>query len=180
MMMIRRLMILLALPAAVAAASAQTAPAGWDVKATEQAWIATSPAHGKGDRVRIVFYPVVKASGEIEAWFDGQVARRTKDLGMMIYREPEIVRQTSPSVAPLLRRAATLSRFGQIRSNIAMNFGYETREGRQFVQIIMPASPGKPSAAYLAAVEHVATAWAAGVVFRQSAGAPATPRHKGQ
>jgi len=180
MMMIRRLMILLALPAAVAAASAQTAPAGWDVKATEQAWIATSPAHGKGDRVRIVFYPVVKASGEIEAWFDGQVARRTKDLGMMIYREPAIGRQISPSVSPLLRRVAVLSRFGQIRSNIAANFGYETREGRQFVQIIMPASPGKPSATYLAALDQVTASWGAGVVFQQKAAAPGTAGAKGQ
>lgn len=122
-MMIRRLTILLALPAAVAGASAQTAPAGWDVKATEQAWVATSPAHDKGDRVRIVFYPLMKASGEIEAWFDGQGARRTRDLGMMVYREPEIGRQVSKSVSPLLRRVATLSRFGQIRSNMAVNFG---------------------------------------------------------
>lgn len=179
-MMIRRLMILLALPAAVAGASAQTAPAGWQVKATGQSWIATSPAQGNGDRVRIVFYPLVQAEGELDAWFDGQIAQRTKDLGMMIYRDPAIGRQVSPSVSPLLRRVATLSRFGQIRSTIAVNFGYETREGRQFVQVIMPAWPGKPSAAYLTALDQVAAGWSAGVVFRQSTPVPARPGTKDQ
>lgn len=179
-MMIRRLVILLALLAAAAAASAQTAPAGWQVKATEQAWIATSPAQGNGDRVRIVFYPLMKASGELDAWFDGQVAQRTKGLGMMIYRDPEIGRQVSPSVSPLLQRAATLSRFGQARSTIAVNFGYETHEGRQFVQIIMPAWPGKPRTAYLAALDQVAAGWGAGVVFRQSKATPSRPGPKDQ
>lgn len=158
--MIRLLLVMLAWPAAVAAAvaaaSAQTAPAGWQVKATQQAWIATSPAQANGDRVRLIFYPVVKASGELDAWFDGQVAQRTKRMGMMIYRTPGIDRQVAPSLSPLLRRVATLSRFGQVRSTISANFGYQTNDGRQFVQIIMPAWPGKPSAAYLAALEQVA------------------------
>lgn len=170
--MIRLLLMILVLQAAGSNALAQTAPAGWQVSATKQAWIATSPAQANGDRVRIVFYPVVKGSGELDAWFDEQVAQRTKGLGMMIYREPAIGRQESPSVSPLLRRAATLSRFGQIRSNIAMNFAYETSEGRQFVQIIMPAAPGKPSAAYLAALDQVAAGWGAGVVFRPGRAAP--------
>lgn len=173
--MIRLLLMMLALPAAVAAASAQTAPAGWQEKATQQAWIATSPALGNGDHVQLVFYPVMKASGELDAWFDGQIAQRTKGMGMMIYQDPTIGRQEVPSVSPLLRRVATLSRFGHARSMIVTNLGYETNAGRQFVQIVMPASPGKPSAAYLTAVEQVATGWLAGVVYRQSPEAPSTP-----
>ena len=178
--MIRLLAMMLVVQAAVSSALAQTAPAGWEVSATKQAWVATSPAQANGDRVRIVFYPVVKARGELDAWFDGQVAQRTKGLGMMIYQDPAIGREVAPPLSPLLRRVAALSRFGQARSTIAANFGYETGEGRQFVQVIMPAWPGKPRADYLAAVEQVAAGWRAGVVYRQSAAALSKPATKDQ
>ncbi len=175
--MIRLLLVMLLWLAAVTGALAQTAPAGWQVKAAQQAWIATSPAQGNGDRVRIVFYPVVKASGELDAWFDGQIGLRTKGMGMKIF-QTAIERQEAPSLSPLLRRMATLSRFGQVRSTIAANFGYETNEGRQFVQIIMPAWPGKPTAAYLAALDQVAAGWGTSVIYRPSPAVLSAPATK--
>ena len=160
---------------AAAGASAQTALAGWQAKATQQSWIATSPAQNNGDRVRLVFYPVAKASGEIDAWFDAEIVQRTKGKGILFFQDPTIHRNLGLLPSPLLRRVAALSRIGQARSIVVANFGYETNEGRQFAQIIMPAWPGKPSEAYLSAVNQVMAAWKDGVVYRAGSSAQAQP-----
>ena len=175
--MIRIVITILASLFVAAGASAQTALPDWQVQATQQSWFATSPAQSNGDRVRLVFYPVAKASGEIDAWFNAEIGRRTKGKGLLIFQDPTTHRDMGLPSSPLLRRVVALSRIGQIRSTIVANFGYETKAGRQFIQIIMPAWPGKPSEAYLSAVSQAVAAWNDGVVY-QPAPAAQKPARK--
>jgi hypothetical protein len=140
------------------AACAQTAPKGWKVDASADAWLATSP----DQKVRLAFYPAVKNASAFVFWFQDEGLRRTSAYSRTIINQDEPETATDPKVGPLLGQARMLNISGAALA--VQSYGWQTGKGKQLVQIILPAT-AKDSPAYKAALEEITAAWKAGVAY---------------
>jgi hypothetical protein len=153
-----RLALLAAVLALSAAAHAQTAPKGWKTDASANAWLATSP----DQKVRLAFYPAVKNSSALVFWFQDEGLRRTSAYGRTIINQDEPETTTDPNAGPLLAQSRMLDISG---AAVAVHtYGWQTGKGKQLAQIILAAS-AKDSPAYKAALDEIAAAWKAGMVY---------------
>jgi hypothetical protein len=140
------------------AAHAQTAPKGWKVDAGANAWIATSP-----EQVRLIYYPVVKSKATFVYWFEDEGLRRTQGLGGAVRAQEAAVRTMTPEAGAFLAQTRTIESANRARTAV-LSYAWETRQGRQLVQIAMPIT-GAESPAYKAAFAELTAAWKAGVAY---------------
>ncbi|HEV7693452.1 MAG TPA: hypothetical protein VGO52_21645 [Hyphomonadaceae bacterium] len=153
-----RFTLLIAALALSATAHAQTAPKGWKIDASANAWLATSP----DQKVRLAFYPVVKNASAFVFWFQDEGLRRTSAYGRTVINQDEPESTTNPEAGPLLAQSRMLNIGG---APIAvLTYGWQTGKGKQLVQMILPPA-AKDSPAYKAAFEEITAAWKAGVVY---------------
>jgi len=154
-----RLAILIAAALALTVpAHAQTAPKGWKVDASANAWLATSP----DQKVRLAFYPAVKNASALVFWFQEEGLRRTSAYGRNVTNQDEPRNTTDPEAGPLLAQSRMLDIGG---APIAVvTYGWQTGKGKQLVQIILPPT-AKDSPAYKAAFDEITAAWKSGVAY---------------
>jgi hypothetical protein len=151
-----RLSLIAALALAFSAtAQAQTAPKGWKVETTPNVWIATSP-----EAVRLAYYPVVKSRATFVFWFEEEGLRRTYGFGRTVGNEDPSRRTMDPDAGPLLAQSRTLVEANGAQTAV-MSYAWETKQGRQMAQIVLPVTVGVASPAYKAAFAELTAAWKA-------------------
>jgi hypothetical protein len=153
-----RLAFIAAALALSATAHAQTAPKGWKVDASANAWLATSP----DQKVRLAFYPAVKNASAFVFWFQDEGLRRTAAYGRNVINQDEPRNTTDPEAGLLLAQSRILDIGGAPVA--VVTYGWQTGKGKQLVQMILPPA-AKDSSAYKAAFDEITAAWKAGVVY---------------
>ncbi len=155
-----RLTLIAALALALAgAANAQTAPKGWKVESTPNVWIATSP-----EAVRLAYYPAVKSRATFVFWFEDEGLRRTYGFGRKVGNQDTTQRTMDPDAGPLLAQSRTLVEANGAQTAV-MTYAWETKQGRQMAQIVLPVTVGAASPAYKAAFAELTAAWKAGFAY---------------
>ncbi len=158
-------------------ARAQTAPPGWTIVANAAGWRADSPDQGRGQRVRMVLYPVVRSSAPIESWLVNESARRAQAVGRIVWTQPGGVSNEpnqTPNGGALVGFARTVTDARGLNVNI-IAYAYDTNDGRQLVLLLKPALLPESNGAYQASIDHLADAVHAGVAYvpgRRSAPPP--------
>ncbi|MDP3739424.1 MAG: hypothetical protein Q8R02_18695 [Hyphomonadaceae bacterium] len=138
---------------------AQTAPKGWKVDAGANSWTATSP-----EQVRLVFYPAVKSRSTFVYWFEDEGLRRTQGFGGTVRAQDPAERSMDPDAGAFLAQTRTIESANRVRTAV-LSYAWETRQGRQLAQIVMPLALGTESPAYKAAFEQLTAAWKSGVAY---------------
>jgi hypothetical protein len=156
-LMLRRALIAAVLLLA-SAAHAQTAPKGWTVEATPNAWVATSP-----EKVTLAFYPPEKNSNPFVFWFEQAGLRRTFHYGSKIVQQDEPRPTTDPDAGPLIAQGRTIEASGTRTS--VLSYGWQTPKGKQLAQIIFPSGVKPDSPAYTAALDEINRAWKAKLAY---------------
>ncbi|MBL8549159.1 MAG: hypothetical protein JNJ73_04195 [Hyphomonadaceae bacterium] len=165
----RWLAALLVWIAATAGAAAQTAPPGWSVRASADAWVAVSPDQGRGLNVRMIFFAPVQDGRPIAAWLEAESGRHTASLGRVIWAGNPVAHD-DPT---LLSKGRT---YVETQTNVrvaAFAWGYETPRGRQLAMILKPMDLADANAAYQGALDVLAGAWRARYAYAPSAAGPA-------
>jgi len=164
-----RLVPILAIVLALASpAHAQTAPKDWKVEAGADVWIASSP-----EQVRLIFYPAVKSKATFVYWFEDEGLRRTQGLGGVVRAQEPAERTMDPAAGAFLAQTRTIEAANRARTAV-LSYAWETKQGRQLVQIAMPLTSAE-SPAYKAAFAELTAAWKAGVAYMPPEKPPAKP-----
>lgn len=143
----------------IAPVHAQTAPKGWKVEAGANSWIASSP-----EQVRLVFYPAVKSRSTFVYWFEDEGLRRTQGFGGAVRAQEPAVSSMDPDAGAFLAQTRTIEAANRAQTAV-LSYAWETRQGRQLAQILLPITLGTESPAYKAAFEQLTAAWKSGVTY---------------
>jgi hypothetical protein len=145
--MLRFTLTLIAALALCAAAQAQTAPKGWKVEASANAWVATS-----ADHVRLAFYPAAKSKAAFVFWFQDEGLRHAFAYGRTVGNEAQAVSTMDPDAGRLMAQSRTL--LDATGAQVAvLSYAWDAPQGRQLAQIVMPVAAAQGPACNAAFAE---------------------------
>lgn len=157
------LALLCAAPA-FAPALAQSPPNYWRVEKNATQWMAVSPDQGRGLTVRLVYFVAHKPQGELSLWFP-EAQRRVAWRHGEIINIGKVETLVQPYLAPLIAGSIVVKPKGDGPRIAIHSYAYDTPQGRQMMQIYIPATLGKKNPAYKEAFARMNDFWRSNSVY---------------